>query len=132
TYREGARLVRWLLPGGERVSEREEKTERHLVVSTDGHAGLLPEKYRDDLDPQYRELFDQRIQAEIAERAAREKDFLIEDFNERWRENNIGYLAAAWDSDLRTEVVDGDGVAAEVLFPDGITERNAPPFGAGL
>jgi predicted TIM-barrel fold metal-dependent hydrolase len=111
---------------------RGESSERYLVVSTDGHAGLLPEKYRDYLDPQYRARFDERIGAEIAERAAREKDFLIKDFNERWREGNLGHLAAAWDSDLRTEVIDADGVAAEVLFPDGITERNAPPFGAGL
>src|SRR5690606_35576519 len=126
-HRQGARLVCWLLRGGEHVTN-----ERYLVVSTDGHAGLLPEKYRDYLDPQHRDEFDRRIEAEIAERAAREKDFLIKDFNERWREGNLGYLAAAWDSALRTEVIDGDGVAAEVLFPDGITERNAPPFGAGL
>ncbi|MCA9532576.1 MAG: amidohydrolase [Myxococcales bacterium] len=106
--------------------------DRYLIVSTDGHAGLLPEKYRDYLDPQFRETFDAQIEAEIAERAAREKDFLIKDYNEKWREGNVGMLAAAWDSDLRNQVIDDDGVAAEVLFPDGITERNAPPFGAGL
>ncbi len=106
--------------------------DRYLVVSTDGHAGLLPEKYRDYLDPQYRDEFDRRIAAEIAERAAREKDFLIRDYNEKWHSGKERMLAAAWDSDLRTEVIDEDGVAAEVLFPDGITERNAPPFGAGL
>ena len=33
---------------------------------------------------------------------------------------------------MRNRVIDGDGVACEVLFPDGITEQNAPPFGAGL
>ena len=106
--------------------------DRYLIVSTDGHAGLLPEKYRDYLDPQFRETFDAQVEVEIAERAAREKDFLIKDYNEKWRENNVGLLAAAWDSDLRNQVIDDDGVAAEVLFPDGITERNAPPFGAGL
>jgi predicted TIM-barrel fold metal-dependent hydrolase len=106
--------------------------ERYLVVSTDGHAGLLPEKYRDYLDPRYRETFDRVIVAEIAERAAREKDFLIDDYNEKWREGKGRLLAAAWDSGLREGVIDDDGVAAEVLFPDGITERNAPPFGAGL
>jgi hypothetical protein len=63
---------------------------------------------------------------------AREKDFLIDEFNEKWRAGNGAKLAAAWDSDMRIEVIDADGVAAEVLFPDGITERNAPPFGAGL
>lgn len=101
--------------------------DRYLVVSTDGHAGLLPEKYRDYLDPQYREHFDRVIAAEIAERQAREKDFLIKDYNEKWRSGKENLLHAAWDSDLRTRVIDEDGVAAEVLFPDGITERNAPP-----
>ena len=106
--------------------------DRYLIVSTDGHAGLLPEKYRDYVDPQYRELFDEHVAVEVAQRAAKEKDFLIKDFNEKWRSGNEDKLAAAWDSDLRAEVADGDGLAAEVLFPDGITERNAPPFGAGL
>jgi predicted TIM-barrel fold metal-dependent hydrolase len=108
------------------------ESERYLVVSTDGHAGLLPEKYRDYLDPQHRERFDREIGAEVAARVAREKDFLIDEFNEKWRAGNGAKLAAAWDSDMRLEVIDADGVAAEVLFPDGITERNAPPFGAGL
>jgi predicted TIM-barrel fold metal-dependent hydrolase len=105
---------------------------RYLIVSTDGHAGLLPERYRDYLDARHRETFDARIASEIAERAAREKDFLIHDHNEKWRDGKAHLLAAAWDSDLRNQVIDADGVAAEVLFPDGITERNAPPFGAGL
>ena len=87
---------------------------RYLVVSTDGHAGLLPEMYRDYLDPKHREAFDASVAAEIARRAAREKDFLIKDFNEKWRSGNESKLAAAWDSDLRIEVIDGDGVAAEV------------------
>ncbi len=106
--------------------------ERYLVVSADGHAGLLPERYRDYLDPGTRGAFDACIAAEIAERAEREKDFLIHDYNERWRSGKGRLLAGAWDSDVRLEVIDADGVAAEVLFPDGITERNAPPFGAGL
>ncbi|MEE8557093.1 MAG: amidohydrolase family protein, partial [Myxococcota bacterium] len=38
----------------------------------------------------------------------------------------------AWDHDQRIKVLDADGVAGEVLFPDGITEYNMPPFGAGL
>ena len=106
--------------------------ERYLIVSTDGHAGLLPEKYRDYVDSKYHSVFDESVAKEIAMRAAREKDFLIKDYNDKWRKGNEGKLAAAWDSDLRNQVIDEDGVAAEVLFPDGVTERNAPPFGAGL
>ena len=29
-------------------------------------------------------------------------------------------------------MLDADGIAAEIIFPDGITEINTPPFGAGL
>ena len=29
-------------------------------------------------------------------------------------------------------MLDADGVAGEIIFPDGITEMNTPPFGAGL
>jgi predicted TIM-barrel fold metal-dependent hydrolase len=107
-------------------------TNRYLIVSTDGHAGLPPHEYRDYLDPQYREAFDDALAEEIERRKKAEENFLIKDFNDRWRAGNVGKLAAAWDSDLRTEVIDADGVAAEVLFPDGITEMNTPPFGAGL
>lgn len=107
-------------------------SERYLIVSADGHAGLLPHRYRDYLDPQHRAAFDHQIDAQIKARIEREKDFLIDEFNDGWREKNHGMLAAAWDSDLRRQVIDSDGVAAEVLFPDGITEKNAPPFGAGL
>ena len=41
-------------------------------------------------------------------------------------------LSGAWDHDARLRVLDGDGIAGEILFPDGITEMNSPPFGAGL
>ena len=29
-------------------------------------------------------------------------------------------------------MLDADGVAGEIIFPDGITEKNTPPFEAGL
>ena len=32
--------------------------DRHLVISSDCHAGLPPERYRDYLDPAHREVFD--------------------------------------------------------------------------
>ncbi|MCZ6465556.1 MAG: amidohydrolase family protein, partial [Proteobacteria bacterium] len=41
-------------------------------------------------------------------------------------------LTGAWDHDERLKVLDGDGIAGEVIFPDGITEMNMPPFGAGI
>jgi predicted TIM-barrel fold metal-dependent hydrolase len=106
--------------------------ERRLVISSDGHAGLPPERYREYLDPEYRQTFDEHLAAEIAARAEAEKFMLISEFNTRWRAENWDGLIGAWDSAARNRVLDRDGVAAEVLFTDGITERNSPPFGADL
>jgi predicted TIM-barrel fold metal-dependent hydrolase len=106
--------------------------ERYLVISSDCHAGLLPEKYRDYVDPQYREIFDVAlpIQAEEVKKAT--KKFLVDEINAEWRKGRERELSGAWDHDERIKVLDADGIAGEVIFPDGITEMNMPPFGAGL
>jgi predicted TIM-barrel fold metal-dependent hydrolase len=106
--------------------------ERLLVISSDCHAGLLPERYRDYLDPKYRAAFDQAlpIQLEMTREAA--KQFLVDEINEEWRKGREAALSGAWDHEQRIRVLDGDGIAGEVIFPDGITEMNMPPFGAGL
>jgi predicted TIM-barrel fold metal-dependent hydrolase len=106
--------------------------DRYLVISSDCHAGLLPEKYRDYLDPKYRDAFDEALPLQLAQVEESEKKFLVKDINEQWRAGRDEQLAGAWDHDVRVEVLDGDGVAGEIVFPDGITERNSPPFGAGL
>jgi predicted TIM-barrel fold metal-dependent hydrolase len=105
---------------------------RHLVVSSDCHAGLPPEKYRDYLDPQYRERFDEELKLQIAQREEMARLFLVDEFNEHWQRDNREMLTGAWDHDKRIEVLDTDGIAVEVLFPDGITEFNSPPFEGGL
>lgn len=108
------------------------QSDRYLVVSSDGHAGLPPERYRDYLDPHYHAAFDKAFALQVEATRVNEENFLIREFNERWRRGIERELRGAWDSDIRNEVIDADGVVAEVLFPDGITEQNAPPFGAGL
>lgn len=106
--------------------------ERLLIISSDCHAGLPPEQYRDYVDPQYRETFDLAlpIQSQMMDDAA--KKFLIADINATWRKGRERELSGAWDHEQRLAVLDADGIAAEVIFPDGITEKNTPPFGAGL
>jgi predicted TIM-barrel fold metal-dependent hydrolase len=106
--------------------------DRHLVISSDGHAGPHAAEYRAYVDPKFREVFDVAlpIQIRMTEQAA--KSFLVEDVNREWRKGREHELAGAWDAEVRDKVLDADGVAAEVLFPDGVTEMNAPPFGAGF
>ncbi len=105
---------------------------RYLVISSDCHAGLLPEKYRDYLDPKYREIFDVALPIQIAETKKAAEKFLVAEINAEWRKGRERELSGAWDSDERLKVLDADGVAGEVIFPDGITELNMPPFGAAL
>jgi predicted TIM-barrel fold metal-dependent hydrolase len=106
--------------------------DRFIVISSDCHAGLPPSKYREYLDPQYREMFDMALPLEVAAREKVEKNFLIKEINEEWRKGNEAALTGAWDHAERIKMLDKDGIAGEIIFPDGITERNAPPFGVGL
>lgn len=106
--------------------------DRFLVISSDCHAGLPPERYREYLDPAYRETFDLALPIQLAEMEKMSKMFLIDDINRDWRATVGEGLSGAWDHEARTKVLDADGIAAEVIFPDGITEKNTPPFGAGL
>ena len=106
--------------------------DRYLVVSSDCHAGLPPERYREYLDPEYRETFDMALPIQVEMTKLMEKQFLVADVNRDWRKGRETQLEGAWDHSRRIEVLDRDGVAAEVVFPDGITEMNMPPFGAGI
>ena len=103
-----------------------------VVISSDCHAGLPPERYRDYVSPQYRDTFDVALPIQLAEVRAMAKKFLVADINEEWRQGRDQALSGAWDHDERLRVLDGDGIAGEIIFPDGITEMNMPPFGAGL
>ncbi len=107
-------------------------TDRYLVISSDCHAGLRPEEYRAYLDPKYREAFDVALPIQIQMTREAAKKFLVDEINTDWRKGRERGLSGAWDHDERVRVLDDDGVAAEVIFPDGITEMNMPPFGAGL
>jgi predicted TIM-barrel fold metal-dependent hydrolase len=106
--------------------------DRHLVISSDCHAGLPPERYRDYLDPQFREIFDVALPIQLEEVRKAARKFLVADVNAQWRRGRDRALTGAWDSDERNRVLDADGIAGEVIFPDGITEMNMPPFGAGI
>lgn len=111
---------------------------RYLVVSSDGHAGPPAQQYRDYLDPDYREAFDQ-YQEQMRQLIELSKgDNQKEEFVKKWEKltGGDGGLQAAFDSDYRNKVLDDQGVVAEVLFPDadvlGTGRISASPFGSGL
>jgi len=107
-------------------------SDNFIVVSSDCHAGLRIADYKPYVESKYHELMDMAvpIQIEMTEKA--EKSFLIKEINDAWRAPIQRELTGAWDYQERLKMLAGDGIAAEVIFPDGITERNTPPFGAGL
>ncbi len=106
--------------------------DRYLVVSSDGHAGLHAADYRPYVEAKYRDAFDAALPIQIEATQRMSDYFLISEINEEWRRGRDAELAGAWDPTARDKVLDADGIAAEVLFPDGVTEMNAPPFGAGF
>jgi predicted TIM-barrel fold metal-dependent hydrolase len=106
--------------------------DRHLVISSDCHAGLPPERYREYLDPEVRDVFDAALPIQLEETRKAAAKFLVAEVNAAWRRGREDGLAGAWDHDARLRVLDADGIAGEVIFPDGITEMNMPPFGAGI
>ena len=85
--------------------------DRYLVISSDGHVGLPPERYRDYLEAKYHQQFDETVQLEIKAREEHEKRFLIDDFNTKWRARVGDGLEGAWDGTIRNRVLNQDGVA---------------------
>ena len=102
---------------------------RHLVVSSDCHAGLQPERYREYLDPQYRERFDTELALQIAQREEMARLFLVDEFNESWQRDNSELLAGAWDHDKRIEVLDTDGAVVPGLWAAGRSASGIPAQG---
>lgn len=116
-----------------------DRMDRYLLISADGHAGPPARIYREYLDPQYRERFDEhqaRMQELRAANPLRGGD--RSEFQKEWElaTDGDGGLTAAYDGNVRNEVLDREGVAAEVLFPDadvlGTGRIASSPFGTGL
>ncbi|MCP3983341.1 MAG: amidohydrolase [bacterium] len=105
---------------------------RHLMISSDCHAGLQPGKYREYIDPQHRKAYDDQVAGQIAQFKESAKAFMVSEFADEWERDKEEGLTGAWDSDRRNAALDADGVVGEVVFPDGLTGGNSPPLGAGL
>jgi predicted TIM-barrel fold metal-dependent hydrolase len=110
---------------------------KYLVISADGHAGPPAPAYREYLVADLRDRFDehQRMMVEMREAMNRAD---TSEFRSKWEEetDGDGGLTAAYDSSARNAILDEEGVAAEVLFPDadvlGTGRVAASPFGTGL
>ena len=100
---------------------------RYVVISADGHVGPKIEAYRAYCPKKYLTVFDEQIERV---RAARRDDTGMLDMGEvlmkaighpvhgRLLEayNRVGQLEGAWDPAARLRDMDGEGIAAEVIF----------------
>ena len=83
--------------------------------------------------PQYRETFDVALPLQLEEvRAMRRRSSWSPTSTRSGARAATTRSRAPGTTTSAARVLDGDGIAGEVIFPDGITEMNMPPFGAGL
>jgi predicted TIM-barrel fold metal-dependent hydrolase len=107
---------------------------QYLVISSDCHAGLPNEQYRDWLDPEHRDAFDAYLVQRAQMMQLAQRGLLNEEFAEEWERENEDGLRGGWDAGRRDKELDADGVAGEVIFPDAdaVAGGASAPFGAGL
>ncbi|HAQ23110.1 MAG TPA: amidohydrolase, partial [Acidimicrobiaceae bacterium] len=99
--------------------EREVSTgnEPYIIVSSDTHAGLQCEQYREYLDPVLHAEFDEYVAERHEHRRISEE--LNGEFVKQWESENEWGLKGAYDPEVRDPVLDADGVAGEIIFADG-------------
>jgi predicted TIM-barrel fold metal-dependent hydrolase len=109
-------------------------SDRYLIISSDCHAGLPNEQYREWLDPEFRDVFDKALAERARLRELATRGILNEDFAEQWEQENHEGLRGGWDATRRDKELDADGVVGEVIFPDAdaVSGGASAPFGAGL
>ncbi|MFF7243667.1 amidohydrolase family protein [Embleya sp. NPDC008237] len=113
----------------------DELTTPYTIISSDTHAGLPTELYRDYLATKHHGAFDQFMSEREAQlKAITDLGVRNEDFAANWFETNEEVLRSGWEVDRRDLELDKDGVVGEVIFPDAdaVESRTCVPFGAGL
>lgn len=107
----------------------------YLIISSDSHAGLPTEDYREYLPRRFHAAFDDFIAERTAQLEAMTRlGVRNEDYAKAWFEEHEEALRGGWEADRRDKELDADGVAGEVVFPDAdaVESRTCVPFGAGL
>ena len=107
-----------------------------FLASADGHVGAPTEVYRDYLESRYFHAFDDYLANHKWLWSPSHEESLL---GPRLHEKFVGTEgfdharghALTWDANLRLKVLDDDGIAVEVGFPDD-QNSNDPPWGSGL
>ena len=112
-------------------------SDHYLLISSDCHAGPESGHYRDYMDPEILDAYDEARGAGQAARAAMRSGPGRDKFREQWiADTGDGGIHSVPDAHKRDALLDDDGVAAEVIFPDadvlGLGGVDSSPFGSGL
>src|SRR6478752_2100500 len=97
---------------------------RPVIISCDGHATGRPADYVPYIEPAYREQYDEFVRVLEAARVAREqateedRSLFSKAGADAFKAETGNARDGEWNSPLRTEVLEGEGVVAEVLFPN--------------
>lgn len=97
---------------------------RPVVISCDGHATGRPEDYVPYIEPTYQEQYGEFVQALERARAARrqaieeDRSLFSKEGTDAFERKTGDARDGEWNSRLRTQVLEGEGVVAEVLFPN--------------
>ena len=104
----------------------------YIIVSSDTHAGLQVEEYREYLESKFHPQFDDWLSDRHEGRRISEET--NGEYIAQWEGDNAEGLRGAYDPEVRDKELDADGIAGEVIFADGdaVTGMESPPFGAGL
>ena len=98
-------------------------SDRLIVVSTDCHAGLPIADYKPYVESKYHQMMDMAVPVTIEMMEQAESTFLIKEINDAWRAPIKQQLTGAWDYKERLNMLTGDGIAAEVIFPTVLPRR---------
>lgn len=110
-------------------------TSAYVVISSDSHAGLPTEQYRDYLEKEFHPAFDEFLAGRpAAVEEIRRRGVTDEKFARQWFAQNAEGLEGGWEAERRNKEMDADGICAEIIFPDAdaVESRTCAPFGTGL
>ncbi len=116
--------------------------DRYMIISADGHAGVPEGGYRQYLESKYHDEYAEYLKGYPPGNGAHRKSLeslggpvfgkKVTQETEAQKEVKAGGRVGAWDPDRRIKEVEADGIVAEVLFPDGSLQNNAPFFASSM
>ncbi len=104
--------------------------QRPVIISCDGHATGRPEDYVPYVEPAYRGRYEEFVRelearrAKMAKARDENRSLFSKEGSDAFEQETGDARDGEWNSAVRTRVLEGEGVVAEVLFPNG-----GVPFG---